>query len=333
MPGTPLYPQTDENQALAKRIFLKNLDDCIKFPKYFEIETVNACNARCVMCSVKEWTKRKDPIMRMDLFHKFVEEIKEYSGWVETVCLNRDGEPLLDKEVPKRIALLKEIGIRKVTLSTNGQLLTSETATRLIEADLDDIMVSIDGITKETFEKIRHGLNYDTVLENTLGLIRLRNSINPGMIIRIRMVVMPENMHEIEPWMKHWSKQIGKNDRIYAKPLHTWGNQVNTVDANPDADDSADPCVSPFSSMVIHVDGTVPMCGIDFRNKYLMGNLEKESIREIWSGEGFSGIRMLHAQRKKNTIPFCYRCPIWETEKIIDPGNISGDCELSADGK
>ena len=77
-------------------------NNLLKFPKYIEIETVNACNARCPMCTINDW-ERNYPVMRDNVFNKISDEIIENKKSVKRVSLYRDGEPLIDKKMPQRI--------------------------------------------------------------------------------------------------------------------------------------------------------------------------------------------------------------------------------------
>jgi sulfatase maturation enzyme AslB (radical SAM superfamily) len=311
-----MFPNTEANLTIAKRIFLKNLDEANYFPKYFEIETVNACNARCTMCTINDWDKRQDVILPMPLFSKFVDEVSKYSNWVETVCLNRDGEPTLDKHLSERVRMLKKAGIKKVTFASNAQKLVPALSKELIEAGLDDIMLSIDGVTKEVFEKIRIRLNFETVVGNVLELIKLRNEMNPKMTIRIRMVLVDSNKHELDEWMAFWKSKIGPNDKLYAKPAHSWGNQLHAEAESKIAYFADKPCVSVFSSLVMHSDGMIGICGVDYNVKQPMGDFKKQSVQEIWQGEGFIKVRELHATKRRNEIPMCRGCDIWDREVI-----------------
>ena len=139
----------NELDLLAKRLKLKNLSESHLFPKYFEIETIRGCNARCRMCTIAEWDD-KNSIMSDELFSKISEEMKPHAKWIQTVCLSRNGEPLLDKKLPEKIRKLKNCGINYVTFSTNASLLDEKTSIALIESGLDDIRFSIDGTTKKT---------------------------------------------------------------------------------------------------------------------------------------------------------------------------------------
>lgn len=313
-----MFPNTEQNRRLAERIGIPSLDKAAHFPKYFEIETVNACNARCVMCTINDWDKREDVIMPMPLFDKLVAEIKPYADWIETVCLNRDGEPTLDKMLAARVRKLKVAGIKKVTFSTNAQKLTPALARELIEAGLDDIMLSIDAITKETYEKIRIRLNYDVVLSNALELIRLRNELRPQMTIRVRKVILESNKHETLQWRDFWEKQLTKpGDRVYAKPAHTWGNQTDEELQSKINHFADKPCVSPFSTMVMHSDGKIALCAVDYKLKYPLGDFKAQSVLDIWQGEAFTRIRELHANEKRNEIELCRGCSIWNRDPIV----------------
>lgn len=315
-----IFPPHQENQKIARRLNVNRLEEVLYFPRYFEIETVNACNARCTMCTVNDWEKGKNVIMSEALYAKFIDEVAEYADWVETVCLNRDGEPTLDKNLPKRIKKLKDVGIRKVTFATNGQLLGPPLVHQLIDAGLDDIMVSIDGITKETFEAIRVRLNYETVLENTLNLIRSRNERQVNLTIRVRMVILERNRHELDEWLAFWHSKVSPQDRIYAKPMHTWGNQLGVESEEMIARYADKPCVSPFSTVIIQVDGKVPLCGVDYNVQHLMGDFSRQSIKEIWNSKAFTEVRTRHANKRRNEIDMCRGCHIWDQDTMVTEG-------------
>jgi len=302
-------------QELADRLNLTHIRESFCFPKYFEIETVNACNARCVMCTIDDWEKVRNPIMSDKLFEKFVEEISDHHKWVDRVTLNRDGEPTLDKNLHKKIKSLKDAGVKEVTMATNVQLLDEKRINQYLDAGLDDIMVSIDGITKKTFEEIRVNLDYETVVQNSLNLIKIRDQKKSPLIIRLRMIIMDSNQHEVQDWISFWNDKIGPNDQVYAKAAHTWGNQLNReTDKNIQA--YADkPCIAPFSSMIIHTDGTVPMCSIDYSSKVKVGNFSENTIEEIWNDEPIMNIRKLHANARRNEIALCQGCRIWEEDR------------------
>ncbi len=303
-------------ESLLKDLKVTNIDEVERFPKFFEIETINACNARCIMCTVNEWNQKKsdDFTMSMELFTKFAKEVEKHNDWIDTICLNRDGEPTLDKHLVERVKLLKDAKIKKVTFSTNAQLLTSELSKELLDAGLDDIMISIDSIEKETFEEIRVKLSLEKVLKNVLEFIRLRDEGNYKTTIRIRAIKLDKNKNELDDWLEFWSKKIAKIDRAYIMPEHSWGNQSYKEQEEKKAFYSNIACISPFSTMVMHVDGTIGLCGCDYKASHKLGDFKQNSVQEIWQGEKYRTLRKNHYNSNRNEIPLCQGCDIWDRE-------------------
>ena len=98
---------------LVKRISAeKKLSNLLEFPSYIEIETVNACNARCPMCTINDW-ERNYPIMKDDVFNKISDELIENKNYLKRISLYRDGEPLIDKKLAQRINKFKLVGRNK----------------------------------------------------------------------------------------------------------------------------------------------------------------------------------------------------------------------------
>ena len=296
---------------LARRLSLKDLEECLYFPKYFTIETCNNCNARCTMCPKGQAGTKGMQIMEDAVFDKIVKELEGYCDWIEMISLNSDGEPLLDKKIALRIKKLKDIGIRHINISTNAQLLTKDKIEELLESGLDDLRISIDGFTKETYEKVRQGLNYDIVKANTLNMLQMRNLAKSSMKIRIRMVELEENADEREDFLKFWQSKAGEEDKIQLMPMHTWSGKIADEEKRK-IDFYADkPCVSVFSSFTINYDGKVQLCDSDIEQQEIVGDIREQSIRDIWQGGKMEQIRGWHADEKRNNIPICQGCDHW----------------------
>ena len=302
------------HRALAQKLGVGSLDECFYFPQYFTIETCNNCNAHCIMCPKGKKGLGDMQIMGDTLFEKIVSEIQSYREWVEMICLNSDGEPLLDKKIAARIKKLKDIGIKRVNISTNAQLLAEGRIQELLESGLDDIRVSIDGYSKETFEKVRRGLNFDVVKKNVLKLIQMRDDTKSNMDIRIRMVELEENEGERQEWMDYWRGHLRESDRVQIMPMHTWSGKVAEEEEVQVKYYADKPCISVFSSFTINWDGTVQLCDSDIEQQMVMGDINKKSIREVWQGEKFQSARALHANAKRNCIEICQGCDHWSRE-------------------
>ncbi len=287
----------------------ETLDGLTSFPRYFEIETVNACNAACPFCTIADWN-RKDGVMKDDLFEKIAAELEEHAAEVRRVHLYRDGEPLLDKKLPRRIKRLKEAGIREIGISTNAELLDEARASKILEAGLDEIIISIDSVHEEIYKKLRVGLDFLTVLTNSKLLFNWRNRWNPNCRIRIRMIRQDSNRAEWESgeFQRQWEGLVGLRDTIEFREIHNWGGQLA---GHAFQGETVKPCLALWSLCCIFADGTMPLCNVDYNAKYPVGNVRASTIAALWQSSEQNKRRQLHMSGNRAAIPPCTNCTVW----------------------
>ena len=308
----------NEMARIADRLKLNDYKEALYFPKYFQIETVRVCNARCPFCAIDEWDKSV-PLMSDQLFDKIAEELGNYVDWIESVCLQRAGEPLLDKKIVPRVARIKDLGIKKISMSTNISMLTADKSRALLEAGLDDVMLSIDSIEKESYEQMRVGLKYETVMENIEAFFAVRDEIKPDMVVRVRGVSFHdfdnnEHKEEYAKWGEFWDRFKKPQDRIYMKRPHSWGNQKTWEEQIPEYDVIYHPCIIPWSTMHVTTDGIVALCGQDYDAKVNIGDVKEQTMAEVWHNEKWTEIRQLHQSGERNQIDFCQGCKLWDLD-------------------
>jgi MoaA/NifB/PqqE/SkfB family radical SAM enzyme len=295
----------------------ESYEQLLSFPRYLEIETVNACNARCPMCTIEDW-QRNTPTMKDDLFKHVADEIIDHSDEVIRVSLYRDGEPLLDKKLPNRIAYLKDGGVNATTISTNVSLLTEERSRALLEAGLDMIILSVDSLDKEVFENIRRRLKFEEVLENALKFIELRDQIRPQTRIYMRMIRQEGNLDEWPSYEAYWRPKLSDNDRLYYHNIFNWGGQLQGFKSVEGSYEPGLPCVALWSLLVIFGDGRVPLCNVDFNNVYPIGSVLEHSIEELWKSKVMNDLREQHLTGKKSCISLCENCNVWDEGQITN---------------
>ncbi len=310
-----------EMARLAARIGVDDIDEALYFPRFFQIETTRLCNARCTFCAIDQWDKTT-AWMSDELWDKIADELVQYSDWIRFVDIQRAGEPMLDKKIADRIKRLKDGGIKHVMITTNASGLNEKNARKILEAGIDELMISIDSVTKENYEATRVGLKYEMVMKNITRYFELRDEINPDSMVRVRGVctVDPdseENREELEQWENYWDKHKKPIDRVYMKRLHTWGNQV-AFDGGDFQEDIYHPCIIPFGTMHITAMGTIALCGHDFDAKANLGDINTHSIAEVWQADKFREVRSLHAAGRRNEIPFCPGCQTFDEEMCLE---------------
>lgn len=164
------------------------------FPVRLQIETINACNFRCKMCA--RVSLGQQPFAEISL-GSFIEIIKEITPYY--VTLNGLGEPFLDKTILRKIKFLVKNDIM-VSMPSNGSLIKELIDCVENEAFPDILQFSIDGATKESFEAIRAGSNFEAVVENYRTILQDHQAEKKryGSQIRILCALQKKNFFEFQ---------------------------------------------------------------------------------------------------------------------------------------
>lgn len=191
-------------------------------PIKLDIENVSRCNFRCTMCQVSDWVKgQRANDMTFDDFKKLIDE--QY-GLVE-IKIQGMGEPLMGAPAifeMIRHARSKHIWVRTIT---NASLLhLKDNYRKLIDSDPNEVQISIDGATKETFEKIRRGSVFEIVKKNCKLIndyCRERN------VARTKMwtVVQRDNIHELTA-LVDLAAEVGFSSMVFSLNVQDWGQSL-----------------------------------------------------------------------------------------------------------
>lgn len=265
------------------------------------VEPSNVCNSACVMCPYPKMTRPKKA-MPMDLFKKIVDDCVSHG--VYKFNLNFYNEPFLDPAIFERIKYLESKGVR-IQLFSNGSVLNGEIINKIIESGLNDIRFSVDGVKKETYEKIRKGLDFNKTVSNILKLIERKKELgSPSPCVAVVFVRSKDNEGEQEEFKKFWH---GRADKII---ISFDDNRNDTADISlmkkPSA--KAYPCLRLWRELVVMSDGRVALCCIDFDGSVVVGDFAKQTLEEIWDGEKFAEIRRKHMRFEAGEIPLCRKC-------------------------
>ena len=290
------------------------LEDAGEFPKVILIDTISYCNLRCSMCVHKDMVRKKG-IMPWGLFTKIIDEIAEMDRNVR-VWMVFFGEALILKRrkpsIFDMIKYAKSRGLTDVVLNSNANLLDEESARKLIESGLDAIYIGIDAFNPETYAKIRVGGNYQKAVKNTINLIHLKKSLNsekPEVVVQF--VEMDMNSREKEGFIDFWKKQ---GAIVKIRPKVSWAGMIDAPNLILDSRERW-PCHWAMQTMSITDTGKVVTCAVDLDAKYVAGDVNEQSIKEIWNGE-LKRLRQIHASKRFEDLPEnCRDCRDWQSAR------------------
>jgi radical SAM protein with 4Fe4S-binding SPASM domain len=278
------------------------------------MELTNNCNLKCPECaSGSGQMTRSRGNMEIDLYEKIVRELQPY---LYNINLYFQGEPMLH---PRFFDFLEITQGTKVTVSTNGHFLSQENAEKLARSGLHKIIVSLDGMDRETyslyrqdgeFEKVINGIKYlSQAIRNTRSILKLEiqflvNRHNESQIasvsrfskgvnaaLKLKSMQIINNEH-IDYWMpgKEKYKRYRKNNGTYTLK-NAFSNNCLRLWLNP----------------VVTFDGKVVPCCFDKNADHIMGDLNKSSFREIWHGEKFKIFRD-SVLKGRSSVEICRNC-------------------------
>lgn len=284
-------------------------------PISLNIEPAKICNLKCPMCEFQKDVLAADgsseSIMDMSLYKRVIDEFAA-EGRPVSIGLSYRGEPLLN---PNMMEMIRYAADKKTpaTLNTNATLLTKEVAEQLLDAGPGGVVFSCDGATKKSYEAMRVGADYDTVVRNIRTFIELADQHEKRPTIGIRFIRSEENWFEEEAFVNQWLDSVDcvvitlpfaftKDGKFH---LHYRGSAAR-VSAGPR------PCRDLFSNTQVTTSGNV-LGGCNFNSQeleeYLYGNMNEASMKEIWANDKMNGARLktLHPDRSNEPV-FCDHC-------------------------
>ena len=247
--------------------------------------------------------------------------IDELAPWLTYVNLYFQGEPLLHPKLDQLIAQCHRHGIYSST-STNAHHLTEAKCHALIDAGLSRLIVSIDGLTQETYASYRVGGTLTKVMEGTRNMVEAKRQKSRGPHLVWQFLVVGPNEHELPDLLEAASecgvdeveiKTAQLDDPRDGHPLLTEAAAHRRYDRDPITGQWTlrnaleDACWRMWQGAVLTWDGRVVPCCFDKDAHHVMGQLGDQSMAEIWHNAEYAAFRRtLFADR--SGIPMCTNC-------------------------
>lgn len=309
-------------------------------PFKVKFESSAICNLKCVMCPLTSGLKRKKGVLKFENFKKVYDEINP-----PYLNLTGLGEPLINPDIFKIIQYARKKG-SLIKLDTNATLLNEENIKNLLASDPTFISVSIDGITKKSYESIRVGANYEKVISNLKALIAYRNKMKSKSEIHLFFVLQKNNLKDFVNFIK-FGDNLGldaingniaisfgearnenkiKLNKEDIKRIKSEFEQIkNKIKARLNIENIEDylnnpenqasrmakkPCFYPWYNPCITWDGYVVPCDIYCNNEIVFGNAFEEPFMKIWNNKK---ARKFRGDIIKQRRGICARCCVDES--------------------
>ncbi|MFA6129451.1 MAG: radical SAM/SPASM domain-containing protein [Candidatus Omnitrophota bacterium] len=271
-------------------------------PPHIDIEPTSICNMSCPMCFTNFTDVNRNGFMDLSLYKKIIDDAAELG--IFSVRLSHRGEPLLHKNYLEMVSYAKKKGIPEVSTLTNGLLLDKEMIQGLFDAGLDWLNISIDGVGS-AYESIRRPAKFADIEEKVKFAHALRTQ---------RKMVRPII------WVQSIWSAVEKNPAEYINKFSPYVDKiafhVDNDYANKFEKEPSWVCHRLWHRMMILWDGRVPLCNSDFECKNQIGDMRRQTIKEVWLGEEMQKARELNLKKQRLKLIPCDDICNWGNKRV-----------------
>lgn len=289
----------------------------LQTPFVIFVDPASACNFRCSFCptghrDIIDETGRFQGVMKLDLFKKIIDNLGEFDQSIKVLRMYKDGEPFLNKNLAKMIEYAKRSGfVDYIDTTTNGSLMDPERLAPVLQAGLDKINISVDGMDKNQYIKFTgFEFDFDRFVGNVKWLYNNRGTCEV-------VVKIPGDLITDSQKQEFYDTFGNCCDRIFIENFapcwpefdveaYTGVKIVQGIYQQPIM--PTDTCPYIFYSISINADGLVSSCFLDWGRKLVVGDVREQNLKNIWHSPKMNALRRQHLEGERFDNPVCSKC-------------------------
>jgi len=286
-------------------------------PMVVFVDPASVCNFQCTFCPTGDraliaQTGRYQGVMKLALFSKIIDDLQGFERPLKVLRLYKDGEPFLNRDLGAMVAYAKRSGRAPyIDTTTNGSLIDPERLKPVLEAGLDRINISLDGMSRQTY---RDFAKYDFDLERFVANVTWLDEHKGGCEVVIKVPGPLIDEEERHRFLRVFGELA---DRVFVENVAPCWPGFD-VEARMEVSISkgiyeqpigrVDTCPYIFYSMSVNADGLVSACFLDWGRRLIVGDARAQSLPEIWDSEAFNQLRMQHLEGRRRDHAVCGTC-------------------------
>lgn len=267
-------------------------------PNFVQVESSTACDAKCLFCA-RPKMQRRGGSMPDALFDSILGQVSELGHTHIGLFLN--GEPMVFPRLFDWLDKLRKSRI-KTHIFTNGHALDEEKAKRIVRYwdVIDTVVFSLGGKDEASYKEIM-GLDYETVRQNVECFVGL----NDGRLATYAHIpLFSRTAAFLDEWQRVWGRILTAS----ATSMFNWAGLVrDEMELSEGGTLKRQPCRR-LSHLTVLWDGRVALCCMDVEGRGFGGDLNTQTIRQVYSGPVLARYRSLHEQGRYTELELCAPC-------------------------
>ncbi len=255
--------------------------------KYVQIETSTTCNQRCYFCPVST-KKRPKSQMSLDVLELIMDKLTPYSGGIEKIYISGFNEPTVDKTLVEKVNILNHYKYQ-VQLNTNASGLTPNLLNQLLESNLKNICLNFSSVEPNYYQATRKYHDVDKIKNNIKYLLEVKD-----LSVKVEMLILGELDEQHAENIQEIFKYFGTNNiQLNICPTINYAYIDNNIKLSVEKTEYLSGCMSQRLDEWLHFipTGQVVMCNQDYHNSYVVGDITKQSVEDIYNGSRITKIR------------------------------------------
>ncbi|MBI2236394.1 MAG: radical SAM protein [Magnetospirillum sp.] len=321
MSQSPLQPLYDLCNAGNSR---EKLADLPAFPRMLDIELTNTCNFRCLMCPTGNFSqKRAKGFMADETYHRLLDECAQHGAAIRFI---RWGEPLTHPRVVDYIRAAHDKGVL-THVNTNGSKLDETMMEALIAIPLDALKFSFQGVDRKSYGEMRN-IDFFEELVATIARFREKRGERPRPWLQVSTTITYESRELVQAFKARLAPladmlNVGRTVLEYVdvnavrlrphelEELKRLKEMESVIKVHPE-------CPEVFDKLSVNWDGKVSACCMDSDDLMILGDLSRQSLKDIWDSDLLNHYRTVLADMRHDELPLCKSC--YDTHGLSLPG-------------
>ena len=268
----------------------------------------------------------KKGFMGLSLYKEIINQLKNN---ITSINMYSWGEPLLNPDFVSMVEYSKQVNNHiRITTSTNLNISDDKLLAALINSGIDEIIVSCDGASEESYSKYRVNGDYNLVIRNMKFIVSLLGQSNKKTDIIWNFLVFKHNEQEIDA-AKEIAESIGVSLRIskmrtfmkdeitvpHAESIKKYKNWIPDKSEYSAYDKENEKtkaiiktCRKPWQEISINWDGKVFPCCAVYGDEYSFADAAKNDIKQIWNNEVYIQARKEIKDKRIKAVTICGIC-------------------------